>query len=259
MEIDIDTQTQAVQIIDGNGYLLRMLHRGESLRHLTQIVKRCVKPPIFTFDGKGGNDRRRARFPAYKSNRPEMGEDLFASINLFRELLGYMPSVVVQVDGWEADDVIATLVISYVKSGQKTRVVTPDRDLYQLAALPNCETTCSYENIEPRHVRAYKATVGDPSDAIPGIKNFGDKGWASLNHNALLRMLGARSLADEFLNEVGFKQGHISWLRGNADQFWAMFDVVGLLEVPFDEIKASMKIGRHEPSKLEERLREFLL
>lgn len=257
--MEIDTQTQAVQIIDGNGFLLRKLHRGESLRDVAQYVKRCVKPPIFTFDGKGGNDRRRARFSAYKSNRPELGEDLFASVNLFRELLGYMPSVTIQADGWEADDVIATLVIGYAKSGQKVRIVTPDRDLYQLAALPLVETTCSYENIEPRLVRAYKTTVGDPSDAIPGIKNFGDKGWATLNHNALLRMLNAHSLADEFINEVGFKQGHISWLRGNEEMFWAMFDVVGLIEIPADEIKASMKIGRHEPSKVEERLREFML
>lgn len=257
--MEIDTQTQAVQIVDGNGFFLRMLHRGEPVRNMMQTVKRCVRPPIFVFDGKGGNDRRREKFPAYKTNRPPMGEDLFATINLIRELIGYMPTVMVQVEGFEADDIIATMAISYAKSGQKIRIVTPDRDLYQLAALPNVEITCELAGIEPRLVRAYKATVGDPSDGIPGIKNFGDKGWALLNHNALLRMFNARSIDDGLLSAVGFKPGHESWIRGNTDLLWTMWDVVGLLEAPLDDIKRSMKVGRHEPTKMEERLREFLL
>lgn len=261
-KMDFIIDTQAVQIVDGNGFLLDRLRSdfgGFVPRDIIEDVRRCRRPPIFVFDGRGGNARRRERFPPYKSNRAKPGEDLFASVNFVKELLGYMPVVSITCEGWEADDVIASMVIGYAKTGQKVRIMTTDRDLYQLAALPNVEITCSYENVEPRYVRLFKTFSGDPSDGIPGIKSFGPKAWEAVNYAAGLRLMSSPTCEPHLLEAVGFKPGHALWVQENFDLLRSMWDVIGLLEVPIDEFKAGMKVGMHKPNLMEERLREFQL
>ncbi len=261
-EMELFPQTKCVQIVDANGYLLRMLRQGGGtigLRGFLNRIRSCSSPPVFVFDGPCGNEIRRQQLPSYKTNRPAMGEDLFASVNFIRELLSYVPSVIVQVPNWEADDVLATMALSYAKQGQPIRVITPDRDLFQLAALPNVEVTCSYEHIPPHHVRIYKSMVGDPSDAVPGILRFGEKAWAAINPNAAIRAVTAPEFDEELVSQVGFKPGHLEWVRHNFSTWKAMWNVVGLLVVPLAEISANMKVGMINIDKMEQRLKEFSL
>jgi 5'-3' exonuclease len=260
--MEILHDTKAIQIVDANGYLLRALRdtvSGFGPRLFIDKVRRSKKPIVFVFDGYGGNDRRREHFPPYKSNRQGQGEDLFAMVNFIRELLSYIPSVIIQCPKWEADDVIATIVIRYAKTGQPVRIVTPDRDLFQLAALPNVELTCSYENIPPRLVRLYKTFVGDPSDNIPGIKRFGEKGWTAINHEAALRFINSPTLNEVELVSIGFKPGHELWVRENFELMRSMWNVVGLIEVPMEEVGNGTTVGSHNASMLEQRLKEFAL
>ena len=256
------TNPPGIQIVDGNNFLLHLLRQDQSgfaARVAVAGVRACLKPPLIVFDGPGGNDRRRARYPDYKTKRGEMGEDLFATMKFIRSLLAYVPCAMIQVPGYEADDVIGTMAISYATRGQKVHVLTTDRDLYQLAAIPGVEVAASYDHVRPEMVRAYKAVVGDPSDNIAGIPRFGEKAWEKIDQRALLRFLAERPVDLDKLPAIGFGLAHEKWVRDNLDLFLAGHDVTGLIQVPEDLMRKHMTIGSDRPSDLEKALKEFSL
>lgn len=110
--MNIDAANDVQQFVDGNGFLLVRIHQagGSSpARAVLEEVRRSRRPPVFVFDGAGANERRRAVYPAYKMNRKPHGEDVFATVRLIRECLEHLCCVQIEVPGWEADDVLATL------------------------------------------------------------------------------------------------------------------------------------------------------
>ena len=256
----LDIPDHTPQVVDGNAFMLAYLRNstnGLLVRDIMSQVRAAKHPVVFVFDGAGGNDRRRKMLPCYKSKRTSPGEDLFASIRLMRECLKYLPTVQVQVPGWEADDVVATIARQRADKGQRIRVVTIDRDLAQLAAHACIDVTAGYPNIHPHQIRIYKATVGDPSDNIPGIPRFGDVGFSKLNEHLLEKMLIAGTF-DESV-ELGLGEAHRQWVRDNWNQLLIMWEVVGLMYVPEEEIRDHITVGSLNPTALEAKLREFML
>ena len=83
------------------------------------------------FDPHGPTFRTEA-FPAYKAQREETPEDIRASVPIIKEILGAMRIPVLQVDGFEADDVIGTLATKSGEIGVSTYMLTPDKDYGQL-------------------------------------------------------------------------------------------------------------------------------
>ena len=151
------------------------------------------------FDPRGGTFRHRL-FKDYKAGRDAPPEDLSAQIPLVRELLEAYGISFIEVEDFEADDVIATLVAS-VPDDVSVTIVSTDKDLMQLVSdrvvLADGMKDRRYGPAEveerfgvpPERMLDLRSLVGDPSDNIPGVKGIGQKGaaklieeWGSLDH-----------------------------------------------------------------------------
>lgn len=148
------------------------------------------------FDPKGGNFRN-TLFPDYKANRSETPEDIIAAVPYIKEVLKAMRIPILEVEGYEADDVIGTLSHKAAAAGYDVYMVTPDKDFGQLVA-PNVRIykqrkggegveIVGVEQIrehygfdDPRKVIDILALWGDAADNIPGVKGVGEKGAIKL-------------------------------------------------------------------------------
>jgi len=144
---------------------------------------------VACFD-KGLPAARVAIFEAYKAQRQAMPDDLRGQFGLVRRILDVYGIPAIEVDGEEADDVIATLATQAENEGQETVVVTGDNDLLQVvdahtAVLVRTRMggVIRYDeaavrkryDLEPRQLPDYRGLKGDPSDNLPGIPGVGEK------------------------------------------------------------------------------------
>ena len=162
------------------------------VKFLCDIQKR-ERPDLLgvAFDPKGGSFRRDI-FPDYKANRSETPEDILLSIPYVKRVLDAMCIPILEVAGYEADDVIGTLSQKGVEAGYDVYMVTPDKDYGQLVR-DNCRiykqrgAEGSIEIVDreairekygiddPQLVRDILALWGDASDNIPGVPGIGEK------------------------------------------------------------------------------------
>ncbi len=146
------------------------------------------------FDPKGGCFRREL-YPDYKANRPETPEDILRSVPYVKQILEAMCIPILEVPGYEADDVIGTLAHKGVEAGYEVYMVTPDKDYGQLVRehcslyrqkgdgieIVDQQAICAKYGIEdPILVRDILALWGDASDNIPGVPGIGEKGASKL-------------------------------------------------------------------------------
>ncbi len=143
-----------------------------------------------------GLSHREKEFPDYKATREKMPDELRASLPRIRSLVEAFHDEVVELEGYEADDVIGTLARKATSEGIEAVVVSGDKDFHQLvgpgvhllnpgrggptgvAAEWVDESNASERlGIEPSQVIDYLALVGDSSDNVPGAPGIGG-GWA---------------------------------------------------------------------------------
>ena len=162
------------------------------VKFLRDIQKR-ERPDLLgvAFDPKGGSFRRDI-FPEYKATRSETPEDILLSIPYVKRVLDAMCIPILEVAGYEADDVIGTISQKGVEAGYDVYMVTPDKDYGQLVR-DNCRiykqrgAEGSIEIVDrealrekygiddPQLVRDILALSGDASDNIPGVPGIGEK------------------------------------------------------------------------------------
>ncbi|NEU73680.1 DNA polymerase I [Hassallia byssoidea VB512170] len=134
----------------------------------------------------------------YKADRPGTPEDFVPDLKNLHELLDGFNLPIFTAPGYEADDVLGTLAQKATAAGYKVKILTGDRDLYQLIDLdkeitvlyfsPDAlkRSTSTITEFKPEQVKLklgilpsqvvdYKALCGDKSDNIPGVKGIGDK------------------------------------------------------------------------------------
>ncbi|MFB6276137.1 MAG: DNA polymerase I [Halothece sp.] len=133
----------------------------------------------------------------YKADRAETPDDFIPDLANLQELLAALNLTVVTAEGYEADDVLGTLARQGSRQGYRSKIITGDRDLFQLiddtekisvlyldkSVLKGSKTIQEYhapdveENlgITPSQVVDYKALCGDKSDNIPGVIGIGEK------------------------------------------------------------------------------------
>src|SRR5215211_3605316 len=127
-------------------------------------------------------------FPAYKGTRAKMPDDLSPQIGRIRELVDAFNIPRLEMEGYEADDVLGSIARAAAKQGLGVKIITGDRDLLQLV---NERTTVYLAGddqnyitdedvvkklgVPPDKVVDYKALVGDKSDNIPGVAGIGEK------------------------------------------------------------------------------------
>ena len=177
-----------------------------------------------------GNSHREKVYPAYKATRDKMPDELRASLPRVRELVAGFNDALVELDGYEADDVIGTLAIKARDAGLEAVIVSGDKDLYQLVG-PGIHllnpgrggrTGVAAEWVDERNAHEkfgipatkvvdYLALIGDSSDNIPGARGVGPK--------TALKLLDEYESVDEILehaNDISAKRVRES-LTENAD------------------------------------------
>jgi len=138
---------------------------------------------------------RHELYPEYKANRAEMPEDLRPQIPLIRQLIEGLGIPIVELAGYEADDVMGTLARESAAHGLPAVIVSPDKDLLQLvddAAQIQVLNTKDGEvwhdragvkermGVWPEQVVDFLSIVGDASDNVKGVPGIGEKGAKDL-------------------------------------------------------------------------------
>lgn len=145
---------------------------------------------LAAFD-KGTPSERLALYSEYKAQRRVMPDELRSQFGLVRRVLETYRIPIVEIDGQEADDIIATLARQAEESGEQTVVVTGDLDLLQIVddrttvlttrrgitELGRYDPAAVRERfgLEPEQLPDYRGLKGDPSDNLPGIPGVGEK------------------------------------------------------------------------------------
>ena len=143
-----------------------------------------------------GKTFRHDAFPEYKAQREETPEDIKLSVPLIKQILEAMHIPILQVDGFEADDIIGTVATRFGSDGIETFMLTPDKDYGQLIG-PNVfmyrprhgggyeiigekEVGDKYGIPTPAQVIDLLALMGDTADNFPGCPGVGEKTAAKL-------------------------------------------------------------------------------
>ncbi|WP_088894020.1 DNA polymerase I [Leptolyngbya ohadii] len=202
----------------------------------------------------------------YKAGRPETPEDFIPDMHNLRDLLTAMNLPIVTAPGYEADDVIGTLARKAASEGWRVKVLSGDRDLFQLVD-PEQSVTVLYLSttfgkgtpppkefgveqvkdkmgILPSQIVDFKALCGDASDNIPGVKGIGEKTAASLlgTYGSLDRVYAS---LDEIKGAVKKKleEGRDAALHS---QYMAQIH----LDVPLDLSLENFKLNGFEPGAI---------
>ena len=138
-----------------------------------------------------GKTFRHDAFPEYKAQREETPEDIKLSVPIIKDVLAAMNIPILQVDGFEADDVIGTLATKAGAEGVETYMLTPDKDYGQLVRsnvymykprhgggydiIGESEIEEKYGIPTPAEVIDLLALMGDSADNFPGCPGVGEK------------------------------------------------------------------------------------
>ncbi len=211
-----------------------------------------------------GPGTREALYPKYKANRTEMPEDLRPQIEMVQQVMDGFGIPKLRCDGWEADDVMATLTRQAVERGYNVRIVTNDKDARQLLG-PHVRIFNVRKNtwidesdlkadwgIRPDQAIDFQSLVGDSVDNVPGVPLVGPK-----KATALLEQFG--SLDEVLLNADKVAGEKLkSNLKEFADQARLSRTLVTLnqhldLNIDWD----AMQVGRVDVIRLAALFQEF--
>ncbi len=211
-----------------------------------------------------GEGTRNAIYPEYKANRSEMPDDLRPQIELVKQIMEGFGIPAVQVEGWEADDIIATLARAAAEQGWDVRIVTNDKDARQLLSprtrifnirkntwLDEADLKADW-GVRPDQVIDFQSLVGDGVDNVPGVPLIGPKKAA-----ALLEQFG--TLDDILANAdkvVGEK------LKANLKQYADIARISRQLvtlnqHLPIETDWEAMRVGKVDVAKLSLLFHEF--
>ncbi len=148
-------------------------------------------PDYFAVAFDRGKTFRNEMFPDYKATRAKMPDDLRVQIKRMQEIVDKLGVPRLELDGYEADDILGSTAKQMAAKGYSVKIITGDRDLLQLVddrvtvSLSGGKISESkdydapmvkaYLGVGPELVVDYKALVGDPSDNYPGVPGIGPK------------------------------------------------------------------------------------
>jgi DNA polymerase-1 len=181
------------------------------------------------FDPKGKTFRH-AMYAEYKANRHKAPDDLYAQVPLVEEFLTALNIPLLRADGFEADDIIATLVKKCRAENRQCYILSGDKDLLQLVGdgvyelrpsktageiwdlIGRSEVKAEW-GVPPAKILDLLSLAGDPSDNVPGVKGIGEKSAAKL-------MARYGSLEEIFNNIAGIEGAIGKKLAAGKESAW---------------------------------------
>ncbi|HEX8694742.1 MAG TPA: DNA polymerase I [Longimicrobium sp.] len=162
-------------------------------RFLLKVIEKH-EPDYLGMVFDAGSSDRHIVYPAYKATREKMPDELEASLPRIRSLVEAFRIPVLELEGYEADDVIGTLADKAADAGLEAVIVSGDKDFYQLIRPHVCllnpgrggpaaveeewvDTRNAHERlgVPPERVVDYLGLIGDSSDNVPGVPGIGPK------------------------------------------------------------------------------------
>jgi DNA polymerase I len=161
------------------------------MNSLMDVIKREKPDHLAVAFDKGGSDLRNDIFPEYKAHRDATPEAIKIAVPYIQELLRAMHIPIIEVKGYEADDLIGTIAKQAEKQNYQVFMVTPDKDFAQLVSenifmykparmgngieiwgIP--EVLAKFEIDRPEQVIDFLGMMGDAADNIPGLPGVGE-------------------------------------------------------------------------------------
>ncbi len=211
----------------------------------------------------------------YKSDRAETPEDFITDLKYLQELLTALNLQIVTAPGYEADDVLGTLATRASEAGFQVKILTGDRDLFQLVntekqisvlylgrdAFGRSGRAKSQEfgpeqvqekmGIPPELVVDYKALCGDASDNIPGVKGIGDKTAIKL-----LTTYGSLDKVYEALQEIK-GANHKKLAEGKGEAYHSQHLARIVIDVPLELELAQCQLRGFDETEVIPRLEQL--
>ena len=212
---------------------------------------------VFALDSESETFRKKL-YPEYKANRKEVEEDLKIQLPIAIDLIKEMGFKMIEAKGYESDDVIASLATLASKKGIDVKIISSDKDMYQLLSekikifdpikkKEIGERECIEKfNVSPKDFINFQALVGDSSDNIPGVKGVGEKTAAKLINEY-------HTLENIYENIENFKGALKKRLiEGKESAFLSrelvtlkrdLFDDIDLKEFKYPEVNPILKVA----------------
>ncbi|HEX2193561.1 MAG TPA: DNA polymerase I [Candidatus Limnocylindria bacterium] len=239
------------------GFLQIVLRGMQDLKPDYAMVSFDVGKPQFRFDA----------YPDYKAGRPSMPDDLRAQFPIVREICEMMNIPIRELEGYEADDVIGSLVQEAKTADVETYIVSGDLDGLQLVndhvklltTRMGVAATVIYDEakvmerygLRPDQMLDYKALKGDTSDNIPGVPGVGEKTAIQL-----LQQFGTLDGIYEHLDEVkGKLRDRLAEHRESAFLSREVGRIITNLPVELNLEEA--RTGRYDRRAVAQRFREL--
>ncbi|MBP9792206.1 MAG: DNA polymerase I [Rickettsiales bacterium] len=253
-----------IVIVDGYSFVFRAYYSMPALSRpsdgtpvgavygFTSMMMRLLldmKPShiVVVFDSGTKNHRHRL-FAQYKANRPPAPEDLIPQFPLVREAARALNIQVLEKDGYEADDIIATLARIARENKEEVVIVSSDKDLMQLvndhivmydamrSKVIGEEEVKEKFGVEPRLIGDLLALVGDAADNIPGAPGIGPK-----TATELLNCYGSLQKIIENVDNIKQTKRRES-IVANIESIYLSRKLVALVEevkldISFDKLK----------------------
>jgi DNA polymerase-1 len=196
------TEEKTIYLIDGTAYIHRAYHAIRGLTNskglptnaifgFTRMLIKLIddRNPDFVglfFDASGPTFRN-VMYPDYKANRPPMPEDMAVQIPYIKKVTAAFNLPIIEMQGYEADDLIGTMAHKAEKKGFSVIMNTGDKDFMQLVTEkatiwdPMKESATDLQSIrekfgiEPRQMIDVQGLSGDTADNVPGVPGIGQK------------------------------------------------------------------------------------
>lgn len=230
-----------LEIFDSNNWVRRVYEKdvsGLALRNLFTNAYHNPNPCIYVFDGKNSKQARRKLYPEYKANRKPADDQFYVTLELFKMLVLCTNKSVICVDGYEADDVIASLVRERPANIQM-KLWSNDGDFLRICDQKNViitDVNQQLKDVPLEHHVLYKALVGDNSDNIKGVPTFGPKSFETVMEKGLIdnwyKIFKQRDVGQFQAPELHLTNSQWLWFRQNFKTLLAYWDIINFLDVP---------------------------
>jgi len=239
------------------GFLQIVLRGMADVKPDFAIVSFDLGKPQFRFDA----------YPDYKRGRPSMPDDLRAQFPIVREIARMMGMPIIELEGYEADDVIGTLVQKARAANVDTMIVSGDLDGLQLVndhvrlltTRMGVAATVIYDQarvmerygLRPDQMLDYKALKGDTSDNIPGVPGVGEK--------TAIQLLQQFGSLDEIYKRLDEVKGKLRERLAEHRESAFMSREIGriITDLPVELNLEEARTGRYDRRAVAQRFREL--